>query len=194
MAGRGRPALLPGLFLLAGLTVGAPAPAAAQSTGELFAGFQSNSKDPVQVDAQALDVSEEGKQRISVFSGGVVVVRGKTTLKADTIKLYSDLGVKTVKNDAFSRIEASGKVYVNSGEQTVTGSQAVVDMKAQLITLSGNVVLSQGSSVMTGDRLIVNLKTGSARLEQAPGKRIQGVITPESMKGATAKDAGPKAP
>ena len=41
--------------------------------GDVFTGFQSNSKDPIQVDAKTLETYEEGKQRISVFSGDVVV-------------------------------------------------------------------------------------------------------------------------
>lgn len=160
---------------------------AAAQTSDLFAGFQSDSKDPVQVDAATLEVFEEGKQRISVFSGGVTVKRGKTTLKASTIKLFSDLEAKGGggSDDAFTKIEASGTVYVNSGQQTVTGDRALVDMKTQIITLLGDVVLSQGKSVMTGTKLTVNLKTGSAKLES--DKRIQGVLTPDAVRGATPK-------
>jgi lipopolysaccharide export system protein LptA len=181
--GRRRSRALAALFVVAGVALALPA-AAAPSASQLFTGFQADSKDPVQVDAAALEVYEEGKQRISVFSGGVTVRRGPTTLKASTIKLYSDLDSKAVKSDTFSRIEATGKVFVSSGEQTVTGAQAVVDMKAHIITLTGDVVLSQGTSVMTGDKLTVDLQSGRAKLDQAPGKRITGVITPETMKQA----------
>jgi lipopolysaccharide export system protein LptA len=172
------------LLLLAGAGLSLPA-AAAPGAGQLFTGFNADSKDPVQVDAASLEVYEEGKQRISVFSGGVTVKRGPTTLKAATIKLFSDLDSKAVKSDSFSRIEATGTVFVSSGQQTVTGTQAVVDMKTHIITLIGNVVLSQGTSVMTGDKLTVDLQSGRAKLDQAPGKRITGVITPETMKEAT---------
>ncbi|HZP19355.1 MAG TPA: LptA/OstA family protein [Bauldia sp.] len=179
--------------LLAWLIVPA-VPAAAAGASDLFAGFQADSKDPVNVDAAALDVFEEGKQRVSVFSGGVTVTRGATTLKAGSIKLYSSLDAKASKTGAFTRIEALGKVFVSSGPQTVTGQKAVVDMASQVITLTGNVVLSQGTSVMTGEKLVVDLRTGRARLEQAPGKRIQGVITPETMKAATPDGSGPASP
>ena len=160
------------------LALASPAPAAAQATADLFSGFQTKSKDPVQVDAGSLEISEQGKQRVSVFSGNVVVRRGKTLLKAATIKLYSDLNATST--DAFSRIEAGGKVFVSSGEQTVTGETAVVDMKARTITVSGGVVLTQGANVITGSRLVVNLATGSARVEQEAGKQIRGVFSPDS--------------
>jgi lipopolysaccharide export system protein LptA len=149
--------------------------AMADPTADIFSGFQSKSKDPIQVDAQALEVHEENGQRISVFSGGVTVTRGNTTMKAGTISLYS--GTQGANASAFSRIEANGKIVVTSGDQSVTGSTAVVDMKTNTITISGGVVLSQGPNVITGSRLVVNMTTGTARVEQEPGKQIRGVFS-----------------
>jgi lipopolysaccharide export system protein LptA len=173
--------------VLAGLSLAA-SPALADAASDLFAGFQAKSKDPIQVDAQALEVHEEGPQRISVFSGGVTIKRGNTLMKAGTVTLYS--GTDATASSAFTRIEAGGKISVVSGAQTVTGDNAVVDMKANTITVAGGVVLSQGDNVITGSRLIVNLATGRARVEQDPGKQIRGVfspggITPGQSPGAT---------
>lgn len=155
------------------------APAAAQST-DVFKGFSASSKAPIEVDAETLEITEEENERISTFAGGVTVRRGNTTMKAGTIKLYSakDGG----DSNAFNRMEATGTVYVNSGNQTVTGSRAVVDNNAQTITLVGNVVLSQGKNVIAGERLIINMATGMARVEQKPGERIQGVFNPGAVK------------
>jgi lipopolysaccharide export system protein LptA len=174
------------LAAIAALLIGAALPAHADPAVDLFSGFQSKSKDPIQVDAQALETYEEGTQRISVFSGGVTVTRGKTLMKAGTIKLFSagaDTAGSTANSNAnaFTRIEASGKIFVSSGEQKVTGSTAVVDMKANTITVDGDVVLSQGANVITGNRLVVDLTTGRARVEQAPGKQIRGVFAPGSV-------------
>lgn len=150
-----------------------PAVASAQSSAsDLFSGFQTQSKDPVEVNSETLEVYEQGKERVTVFSGGVTVRRGKTTLKAATITLYSAL--ETTSADAFTRIEAAGKIWVNSGDQTVTGSNAVVDMKSKTITVSGGVVLTQGTNILTGTRLVVNLATGRARVEGA----TRGVFSP----------------
>jgi lipopolysaccharide export system protein LptA len=149
--------------------------ARADTTSDIFAGFQSKSKDPIQVDAQALEVHEDNGQRVSVFSGGVTVTRGNTTMKAGTISLYS--GTQGATASSFTRIEANGKIVVTSGNQSVTGSSAVVDMKTNTITVSGGVVLSQGENVITGSRLVVNMSTGTARVEQDPGKQIRGVFS-----------------
>lgn len=155
------------------LSLAVAVPAAAQSSAsDIFSGFQAQSTDPVEVSAETLEVYEEGKERITVFSGGVTVTRGRTVLKAATIKLYSSLESTAV--DAFTRIEADGKIWVNSGDQTVTGANAVVDMGSRTITVAGGVVLTQGNNVLTGTRLVVNLATGRARVEGA----TRGVFTP----------------
>jgi lipopolysaccharide export system protein LptA len=159
-----------------------PSHAQGSATADLFKGFQAKSKDPVQVDAGVLEISEKDKQRISEFRDNVVVRRGNTTLKAAAIKLYSDL--ENPSPDGFTRIEASGKIRVDSGGQTVTGDTAVLDMKTRTITVSGGVVLTQGANVITGSRLVVNLATGQARVEQEAGKQIRGVFSPDSPPGA----------
>lgn len=188
--------LLPSASLL-------PFAANAQTSGEMFKGFQSDSSSPVNVEADSLDVVEKNGQRISTFNGNVTVTRGDSVLKAGKIAIYSsgsgDKGAAGAAKPAagsdvmpgagsFTRIEASGKVYVNSGDQTATGDNAVVDMIGKEVTLSGNIVLSQGPNVITGDRLIWDMQTGRARVEQKAGARIRGMFTP----GAT--PAAPTAP
>ena len=190
------------LALLAGpgtaATATAPAPAAAPAkadatadapagdTTQLFAGFGAKSKDPIQVDADKLEIYVEGDQRVSVFSGGVVVVRGDSTLKAAKIKLYSDKNSSDTSNtNSFNRMEATGSVYVTSKDQTAVGQSAVVDNKTQLITLVGNVVLTQGKNVVVGDKLVIDMRTSKATVIQTPGKRIKGVFTPKDAKGDT---------
>jgi len=185
-------------MLLAVLPAGRPGHAApAQSGGgigssDIFSGFNGKSKDPIQVDAKTLEIYNENKQRISVFSGNVVVTRGPTVMHATSMKLYSDLDSKDPKNSAgkepksssFTRIEAFGPISVTSEDQSVTGSNAVVDMKTQIMTLTGNVVLTRGKDVATGDRLVVDLRTGRAKIDQAPGKPIRVIISPETASAA----------
>ena len=160
----------------------------AQST-DLFSGFSKRGGGPIEVDAKTLEIVEEGDQRISTFAGGVTVVRGDTTMKAAQIKLFTNKGSDAMDQSGFTRMEATGTVYVNSGKQTITGSQAVVDNKAQTIVLSGNVVLSQGKDVLSAERLVIDMATGKARVEQVPGKSIRMVITPDVKKKKEGADA-----
>jgi lipopolysaccharide export system protein LptA len=156
-------------------------PALAQQT-DLFSGFGTKGNGPIEVDAKTLEIIEEGDQRISIFSGGVTVRRGNTTMKAAQIKLFSKKEAEATDQSGFTRMEATGTVYVNSGKQTITGSQAIVDNRAQTITLSGNVVLSQGKDVLSAERLVIDMATGRATVEQVPGKSIRMVITPPVKK------------
>jgi len=153
---------------------------AAAQTSSLFTGFQSKSNQPIQIDAAQLEIVEEGDQRISEFSGDVIVRRGDTVLTAKTIKIFSDMSDDRPKKEAFYRIEAGGNVEVRSGGQTATGRTVVVDMGKQTITMSGTVVLKQGANVITGERLVIDLASGKARVEQAAGQPIRGVFTPGS--------------
>jgi lipopolysaccharide export system protein LptA len=185
--------------VLAILVLGASAVAApAQPGGTLFTGFQSKSKDPIQIDASSLEISEDGKQRIAVFDGNVTVKRGDTTMTAAKMIIYSDKDSGSdPKNEAFTRIEATGGVRVSSGPQMLTGEMAVIDMKTHIITLSGGVVLTQGSNVITGERLILDTTTGKARIEQAAGKPIRGIFAPTAAKpgaGDTAPTPATPAP
>jgi len=173
------PAASLALALAASLTFASSAPAGAQ-TADLFTGFSARSNDPIQIDAGSLEISEEGKQRISVFSGNVLVRRGDTSLRASTIRIYSPVDSKGPERQNFTRIEATGDVLVTSGPQKVTGKEVVVDMIKQTIAMTGGVVLSQGPNVITGDRLVVDLASGRARVEQKQGERIRGVFTPGS--------------
>ncbi len=178
--------LLPALLAA---TLFAALPAHAQST-DLFTGFSKKGDGPIEVDAKTLEIVEEDDQRISTFSGGVTVRRGDTTMKAAQIKLFSSKDSEAGDQSGFNRMEATGTVYVNSGKQTVTGSQAVVDNKAQTIVLSGNVVLSQGKDVLAADRLVIDMATGNARVEQTPGKTIRMVITPDVKKNKAGDGQG----
>lgn len=206
IAGRLAAALLAGM-LACGSGLAAPAqPSGSASGGDIFTGFNAKSKDPIQVDAKTLEIYEENKQRISIFSGNVVVTRGPTVMHATTMKLYSDLASKDPKDPkntankdpkstSFTRIEAFGPVTITSADQSVTGANAVVDMKTQIMTLTGNVVLTRGKDVATGDKLVVDLHSGRAKIDQAPGKPIRVIISPETasatQQGADTKGKAP---
>ncbi len=160
-------------LVTAGLLAG---PTLAQSAGNIFSDFQAQSSDPIEIDAEALEIYEEGQQRITIFDGGVEVRRGDTLIRAATVTLYAPLSGES--SDTFTRIEAKGGVFVRSGGQTVTGSTAVVDSPNNRIIVAGDVVLAEGTNVISGDRLVVDMTTGRARVEQKAGERIRGVFAP----------------
>ena len=82
-------------------------PGVGRGSGRSLSGFQTKSNDPVQVDAQTLEVYEEGKERIAVFTGDVAVKRGDTTLRPPR----SSSTRTPRQTDAFSRIEADARDF-----------------------------------------------------------------------------------
>ena len=171
-------AMLLAAFMAAGL-VWPPTHAAAQSFGGAFEGM-SNSKEPIQIEADRLEVVDgEGT---ALFEGNVAVSQGSTLLKTKRLKVYYS---REAQSDAtggnIRKIEASGRVAVRSGDQMASADTAVVDMQAQRATLSGNVVVSQGESVLEGCKLQINLATNAANLTpcaNTAGGRVRGVFTP----------------
>lgn len=160
-------------FLLSGIII-----AHAQSFGGAFEGM-SNSKDPVQIEADRLEVIDG--QGVALFDGNVAVTQGSTLLKAKKLKVYYLRDAKTNEPGGNVRkIEATGKVAVRSGDQMATADSAIVDMKAQIATLSGNVTVSQGENVLVGCNLRINMATNAANLTPCAKQRVQMVFKPKS--------------
>ncbi|HEX9904799.1 MAG TPA: LptA/OstA family protein [Propylenella sp.] len=151
------------------------APAAAQDFGAAFSGFDTGSDDPIQIEADRLEVHDP--EKLAVYSGNVRVRQGQTVLEAPELRVFyaGEAEPGGVPGSQVSRIEAGPGVTVRSGDQTATGNTAVLDMGRDLITMSGNVVLTQGSNIVRGDRLVVDLATKEGRVE---GGRVQTLIAP----------------
>jgi len=171
-------------------------PLAAQAPGtDAFAGFGTNSKDPIQIEADRLVILDKDKK--AVFSGNVNVAQGDMTMRAQNVVVfYAGSAAKSVTAEAvkpppneakggsagdtaksgaggaqqITRIEADGGISVKQKDQTATGEKAVYDAAQQTVRLSGNVVLSQGENVVRGDSLVVDLRTRSSRIESEGSK------------------------
>jgi lipopolysaccharide export system protein LptA len=157
--------------MLAALPLSAPA----QDFGAAFAGFDTGSEEPIQIEADRLEVRDP--EKLAIYTGNVKVRQGETLLEAPELRVFytGEATVEGPPGSKVSRIEAGPSVTVSSSDQTASGSRAVLDMAQDLITMSGNVVLTQGPNVVRGERLVVNLKTKQGRME---GGRVQTLITP----------------
>lgn len=164
-------------LLLAGL----PAAAQQDRASNLFRDFSAGSKEPVEVEADQLEVAEKDKTRISTFRGNVTVRRGATTLKAAVITITAPAQQAGGNNrPVFNKIEATGGVWVNSADQTATGERAIVDMAKRTVVLAGKVYLTQGENIISGEKLTIYLDSGRATVEHGAGGRIRGMFTPGS--------------
>lgn len=154
-----------------------------------LAGMGTNTKDPIQIESDALTILDKDKK--AVFSGNVNVVQGEMTMKAQTLVVFYTGGPATPGAPAtpagaggsqISRIEAEGAVSLRQKDQTASGQKAVYDAAEQKVRLTGNVVLSQGTNVVQGDALEVDLRTRASRIIGRP----KGLFIPAQGKGGEA--------
>ncbi len=197
----GRASSIAGAALLAIMLTAVPSSvrAASETTGmsDAFKGFGSNTKEPVQIDADTLEVLD--KDQNAVFSGNVHVRQKDTVMKTLRLKVFYEgkaggsLGKAPAPAAAGSpadqqqirRLEAEGRVLINQKDQTVVGDKGWFDMKTQTAQIDGDVILTQGKNVARGKRLTVDLKTGQYKLD---GGRVQLILDATQQPGG--KPAG----
>lgn len=180
-----------GLLALALALVATPALAAAEGgMSEAFKGFGSNGKDPIQIEADSLEVLD--KDRNAVFTGNVNVRQKDTVMRTQRLKVFYEgkaaeglAQAATNQNQQIRRFEAEGKVLITQKDQTVTGDRGWFDMRGQTAQITGSVVLTQGKNVARGDRLQIDLKSGQYKLDNSSG-RVQLILEPQKADGKPA--------
>lgn len=198
LVGGGR--LAPGVALaIALLATGlGSAGAAEQKPGQRqpLAGLGSNSREPIKIDADRLDVFD--REQKAVFSGNVVAVQGETTLRCSSLTVFYEQSAVKGTNAAsgkaapeaasgaapasaesgIRRLDCAGPVTVVSRDQIATGDSATYDKVANKVVLAGHAKLSQGQNVTTGERVVYDLNSGRATVETRPGDRVKALLVP----------------
>jgi lipopolysaccharide export system protein LptA len=173
-------------------------PPAGANMPNAFQGFTRNRKDPVNIEANFLEVRD--KDKVAVFKGNVVVVQGDTTMRCKELEVHyegSALGSdprqkvpatksqqKSESAQRIKRLVAIGGVIVTAKDQKAVGDKGIFEMATNIVILDGNVVVTQGQNVMNGDKLTVNLTSGTSKLDgvkQQGTQRVKGVFVPSSM-------------
>jgi lipopolysaccharide export system protein LptA len=216
------------LFVLtAALAFAALVPGAAQAQGKkargsgdsALGGLGGDSKEPIKIDADKLDVLD--KENRAVFTGNVVAVQGETTVRCTVMTVFYEGrngqqgGAGAAKatastaapaaapaaapsaggnaNDSsIKRIECKGPVTVVSKTQAATSDNAVFDRAHNVVIMTGNVALNDGPNITRGEKLTYNTVTGIANVENKTG-RVQGFFVPNSNE-AGKNDAGKTTP
>ena len=170
------------LLAAAALIALVPGLAAAQTFSNAFAGFGDNDKEPIQIEAQELQV--EDKTTSATVTGDVLVSQGETRMKTQKLRVFYDGKADGGVQQRIMRLEANGRVYISSKDQTATGDEASFDMARKIMVMTGQqVVLSQGPNVVVGNKLTINLETGKADLEAPKSGRVKVLIQPNSLNG-----------
>ena len=162
-----------GLGLAAAL---APASFAQEAKGKP-SGLSKNSKDPINIEADSLEVfDKEGK---AIYSGNVIVTQGETVMKAKKMQIFyvrSEEGqaapAEGEAGAAIKRVEAEGDVIILEKDQVATGDKGVYEATTDVMTMTGNVALSKGQNVTKGQKLVYNLGTGVATVDAGGTGRV----------------------
>lgn len=126
---------------------------------------------PVQITADVFTVEDSSHE--AVFTGNVLV-------KHPTVTVWADKVVATYGAGGTSDIEtfvATGKVKLETDEQTATGERAVFTPADQLLRLTGNVEVVNASGTVNASELVVNLKTNVSTFTSGNNGRVTGVFT-----------------
>ena len=134
-----------------------PLGAAAQGAQVAFGGMQQDTRAPVEVTADALQVNQS--DGTALYTGNVVIAQGQMRLAAPRV-----LVVYSSEGGRIQRMEASGGVTLVSGSEAAEAQRADYDIEAGRVVMTGNVLLTQGPSALTAERMVVNLRDGTAQM------------------------------
>ncbi len=145
-----------------------PMAALAQQGAQVaFGGMQQDTRAPVEVTADALQVNQS--DGTALYTGNVIIAQGEMRLAAPRVLVvYSDTSRR------IKRLEARGGVTLVSGTEAAEASSADYDIEAGQVVMSGNVLLTQGPSALTSEQMTVNLRDGTAQMSG----RVRTVLQP----------------
>lgn len=162
-----------------------PLPAQAQRLADGLSGFTQQSSDPINIEADELEVLDA--ENLAIFRGNVRVTQGTAVLLSDELRVHYEGGngeaIGPSSNQGLRLLEAIGSVRIRSEDQYAEGDRGRFDFITEIITLTGDVLLQQGQNVVRGQLLTVDLKSRESRLESAPAagstpRRVTGVFVP----------------
>lgn len=146
-----------------------------------------DSSQPIEINSDRLEVVQPEQK--AIFSGNVVAVQGKVTLKSDRMTVFYRSSGDSGGQSGVSRIEVLGNVDMTTPTETVTGNQGFYNVDAKQILVFGDVTLRRDKNVLKGQRLEYNLVTsrslltagdvGSPVTGTGNGGRVKGVFIPK---------------
>lgn len=181
-----------------GLTAAFTPASFAQEAKGKPSGLSKNSKDPINIEADSLEVfDKEGK---AIYSGNVIVTQGETVMKAKKMQIFyvrSEEGQATPaegeNGTSIKRVEADGEVIILEKDQIATGDKGIYEATTDVMTMTGNVALSKGQNVTKGQKLVYNLGTGVATVDAGGTGRVSSsFVSGSDAKKPAAQGKTPK--
>lgn len=166
------------LIGLAALTAGLAFTVASAEGKGPFGGFKHDSKAPIEITADSLEVRQAENR--AIFAGTVVAGQGTLRLTADRVEVNYAAGKTNSDTGAIQKMRAEGNVFLSNGSETAQGAWAEYDVAAGMVRMGGDVVLTQGDNAISGQSLVIDLNAGTGRIESAGTGRVKSVFTPSA--------------
>lgn len=147
---------------------------AAQGTTVPFGGAEHDASQPVEINADKLDLDQAAGT--AVFSGGVRVVQGALRLASDRLQVFYADAAASGSNGQVQRMVATGNVTLSNGSEAAEAAEATYEVAAGTIAMQGDVLLTQGKSALSSQSLKIDLNAGTAALQG----RVQTIFVPGS--------------
>jgi lipopolysaccharide export system protein LptA len=141
-------------------------PAVSFAQVDLGGVIKSNEGEPINITSENLII--KNAENLSVFENNVHVTQGNMNLRANQMKVYSEITPGTNKS-SFKKIEAIGNVDFRADDKTAKSEHAVYDVKAGLLTLTDNVRLTDADTVLQGRVFEYNVKTKLSKVSNSGG-------------------------
>ena len=156
-------------IMIAFLTLSFATQSVAQGAQIAFGDTAQDSRLPVEVTADNLDVNQDNGT--AVFSGNVLIGQGEMRLSAPRV-----LVVYKSDQSGIEKLEATGGVTLVSGEDAAEAQRADYNIDTGMIEMQGSVLLVQGVNALTGDKMFVDTRSGTARVSG----RVKTILQPEN--------------
>ena len=127
----------------------------AQDTAGQFGSLAEDSKQPIEAQADKMEIDEATRQ--FQMSGKVVIVQGLTKLTAAFVRIEYTEDQSEIKT-----IYASGSVNLESSGDVAKGDEATYQLSKNMIYLKGNAMLLRADNTLNAENIELNTETGSA--------------------------------
>ncbi len=124
-----------------------------------------DTEQPIDIVADGLEVNQDKK--MAVFEGAVEVTQGELKFLTETLRVYYETDPNS-KNPKIARLDATGRVRLESPDESAEGNWAVYDVKSRTVTIVGEVWLKRENSELKGERLEIDLVSGVTKFDGQP--------------------------
>lgn len=121
-----------------------------------------DTEQPIDIVADELKVDQDKK--LAIFEGAVEVTQGDLKFLTETLRVYYETDGSS-ENPKIARLDATGRVRLESPGESAEGNWAVYDVKSKTVTIVGDVWLKRENSEIRGERLEIDLVSGVTKFD-----------------------------